>query len=310
LEHPTDGILLIDKGEGETSYEVVKKVKSALGGSKVRKVGHAGTLDPFATGLLIILLGQGTKLSPFIMSGSKVYHATMRLGVETDTLDLTGRVIRTSTVPDLSPDYIQEKAQGFVGDIEQAPPIYSAVKYRGTRAYKLARRGLEVVLKKRKVTIHSLRVVSIALPDVTMEVKCSSGTYIRSLAADLGSELGPGAHLSSLRRLASSSFEAQNALSSKEISTEKNHCVIWDRVIPLRAALPDMREIEVEHFLAEKVRHGDQPALEGLAKGLNLAGCEGGYVKLVRNGELVAIVKANKNRGSDHDNLRIARVFS
>jgi len=310
LENPTDGILLIDKDVGETSYEVVKKVKSALGGLKVRKVGHAGTLDPFATGLLIILLGQGTKLSPFTMSESKVYQATMRLGVETDTLDPTGRVICTSAVPDLSPDYIQEKARGFVGEIEQTPPIYSALKYQGTRAYKLARRGQGVELKKRKVTIHSLRIVSIGLPDVTMEVKCSSGTYIRSLAADLGSELGPGGHLKSLRRIASGSFEARNALSSKEISTERNHCVLRERVIPLRAALSSMREIEVEPSVAEKVRHGYQPALEGLDKSLSLAGCEDRYIKLVRDDELVAIVKVNKNGGGGYDNLEIERVFS
>ncbi len=307
MTYQTDGILLIDKNEGESSHDVVRKVKSAL---KIRKVGHAGTLDPFATGLLIILLGRGTKLSHYIMSENKVYLATMRLGIETDTLDPTGRIVRESAVPDLSPEYIREKAEGFIGDIEQTPPVYSAVKYKGTRAYKLARRGQEVVLKKRTVLIYSLRILSVDLPDVTLEVKCSSGTYIRSLAADLGEKLGPGGHLRYLRRLSCGSFAVQNALSSKEIFAENSSRLLRDKVIPLRAALPDMREIMVENAIAEKVRHGYQPALEGLADGLDLAGCEGTHLKLVSNSELVAVIKVNKCRRGGHDRLDIARVFS
>jgi tRNA pseudouridine55 synthase len=307
VTYQTDGILLIDKNEAETSYEVVRMVKSAL---KIKKVGHAGTLDPFATGLLIILLGQGTKLSPFVMSENKVYLATMRLGIETDTLDSTGRVVRKSAVPDLSVKHIREKAEYFVGDIEQTPPLYSAVKYKGTRAYKLARRGQEFVLKKRTVTIFSLRILSVDLPDVTLEVKCSSGTYIRSLAADLGEELGPGGHLKSLRRLACGSFYTEDALCSKEISTGNNGLLLRDKVIPLRAALPNMREIEVEHDIAEKIRHGYQPALEGLADGLDLAGCEGTHLKLVSNSELVAVMKVTKCGRGGHGRLDIVRVFS
>ena len=310
MEHPTDGILLIDKEGGETSYSVVNEVKSALSRLKIRKVGHAGTLDPFATGLLIILLGQGAKLSRFIMSESKLYRATMSLGVETDTLDPTGRAVRTSTVPDLSPEYIQEKAQGFIGSIEQVPPIYSAVKYKGTRAYKLARRGLDVDLKKRTVTVHSLRILSVDLPDVTMEVRCSSGTYIRSLAADLGRELGPGGHLKSLRRLASGPFKVQNALRSGEISNIAAHSSLCERVIPLRGAIPNMCEIEVEEQLRKKVRHGYQPAWEELAEGLCSAGCEDRHVKLVRDGDLVAIAKVKNSKGIGHGKVRIVRVFS
>ena len=183
MGHRIDGILLVNKIKGETSHDVVKKVKAAFG-LKNCKVGHAGTLDPFATGLLIILLGQGTKLSRFIMSEDKVYRGTMRLGVETDTLDCTGSVVHKVTVSELGIEQIREKARQFVGEIEQLPPVYSAVKYKGTRAYKLARRGEEMSLKKRNVTVYSLRILSVDLPDVTMEVRCSSGTYIRSLAAD------------------------------------------------------------------------------------------------------------------------------
>jgi len=306
VAYQTDGILLIDKNDGESSYEVVRKVKSAL---DIQKVGHAGTLDPFATGLLIILLGRGTKLSPFIMSQSKVYLAKMRLGVKTDTLDLTGNVIQKRTVPDLSPEYIRKKAEDFVGDIEQTPPAYSAVKYKGKRAYALARRGLEVSLRKRTVSISSIRIVSVDLPDVLLEVRCSSGTYIRSLAADLGDEMGVGGHLRSLRRMACGSFYVNNALSSKEILKER-HCSLRDQLIPLKAALPHMRELVVEYPIAEKVRNGFQPALEGLADGLDLTGYDGTHVKLVSDSRLVAIIKVIKSRRDSHARFELARVFS
>jgi len=307
-----DGILLIDKEEGETSYGVVKKVRFALAGLGVKKVGHAGTLDPFATGLLIILSGQGTKLSPFIMSESKIYLATIRLGIETDTMDPTGQVIRTSSVPVLNPQQIQEKANGLVGRREQVPPRYSAVKYKGKRAYKLARKGIEFDLKSRKITVHSISVLSVDLPHVTMEVRCSGGTYVRSLAAELGGILGSGAHLKSLRRLGSGSFEVRNALNSKEISASVGGHPLGDRIIPLSAALPNMMEFEVGRDLAEKVRHGYQPAWEELKEVSDFDGSKGsgdGRLKFVKDGELLAIVNIEHGKGSDHPIPRLERVF-
>lgn len=308
-----DGILLIDKEEGETSYGVVKKVRSALAGLDVKKVGHAGTLDPFATGLLIILLGQGTKLSPFIMSESKVYLATIRLGIETDTMDPTGQVIHTSSVPVLSPEQIQEKASLLVGHREQVPPIYSAVKYKGTRAYRLARKGIKFDLQSKKIIVHSLSILSVDLPHVTMEVRCSGGTYVRSLAAELGRGLGPGAHLKSLRRLASGSFEVRHAVSSKEVSPRDGWHLLGDRIISLSAALPNMMELEVEKGLAEKVRHGYQPAWEELKKVSDFSGPKGhgdGHLKLVRDGDLLAIVSIEQGKGPGHSIPRLERVFS
>ena len=307
MAYPTDGILLIDKVKGEISYNVVRKVKSLL---KVRKVGHAGTLDPFATGLLIILLGHGTKLSSFIMAEIKTYLATIRLGVETDTMDPTGEVLRTSLVPDLSPEFIKKKAQGFLGEIEQVPPAYSAVRYKGTRAYKLARRGVKVNLHKRRVTIHSMKILSVKLPDIALEVSCSSGTFIRALGADLGRELGPGGHLRSLRRVASGCFEADNALNSRELSVERGPSLVREKVIPLRAALPGMREIEIQGTIADKVRQGYQPGWEDLNSSPRFVGFENGYFKLVRCGELVAIMKINGNEDLDRVTPKIERVFS
>jgi len=308
MAHKIDGILLVDKMEDETSYDVVKKVKSLFGGGRVQKVGHAGTLDPFATGLLIILLGQGTKLSNFIMSGTKLYLAGIRLGIETDTMDPTGRVMVTRKVPDFVPEFIQQTCREFVGDIEQVPPAYSAVKYKGVRAYKLARRGLDVNLKRRTITVHSLRILSINLPDITIAVSCSSGTYVRSLASDFGKKLGTGAHLRSLRRLASGPFEVRDAVGSREISNENEYPLLREKVIPLGDALPDMREIEVDNVLAEKVQYGYQPIWEDLAKGT----CDmwEGSAKLIRDGNLIAIVNVNMGKEVDHGKIKIKRVFS
>jgi len=302
----TDGILLIDKKEGETSYDVVRKIKRL---SKIRKIGHAGTLDPFATGLLIILLGQGTKLSNFIMSGQKLYLATLRLGVETDTLDPTGQEIRTSPVPDISPEQIREKAREFIGDIEQTPPAFSAVKHKGVPAYKLARRGMAPELKRRRVSIFDIRILSVDLPDITMEVACSAGTYIRSLAADMAGELGPGGHLVSLRRLASGRFSVNNALCLGRILDRESVSFIRDNLIPLASAVPEMPEIEVVGSLADKIRFGYRPYWEELSDGLNATCRESIYVKLVSNKELVAIVKVNLSKGVGHGHVKIKRVF-
>jgi tRNA pseudouridine55 synthase len=310
MGNSADGILLIDKCEGETSYGVVRKVKSAFGKWKAPKVGHAGTLDPFASGLLIILVGQGTKLSSYIMAGKKVYQAIVRLGVETDTLDPTGQVVKKSKVPDIKPAYITKKAQTFVGEIEQTPPVFSAVRYKGTRAYKLARMGVEINLERKKVTVFSLRIISIDLPDIAIEVTCSSGTYIRSLAHDLGRELRTGAHLRSLRRLASGSFKANNALSSREILRKSNDSCLRKGIIPLRDALPAMGEIEVNSILTGKVRNGYRPRWEEIAADSSLVDCVDDYIKLVSGDELVAIMKAKNSEGVSHGELRIERVFS
>jgi len=307
MEQASDGILLVDKQEGETSYEVVKRARRSL---KIRKVGHAGTLDPFATGLLILLLGQGTKLSQFLMAGKKTYMSTLRLGVETDTLDLTGRVVRTNFVPNVTLEQVQAKSLGFVGNIEQVPPVYSAVKHGGTRAYKLARDGVQVSLKKRLVRVHSLQIISVQLPDITMKVTCSSGTYIRTLAADLGRALGPGGHLTSLRRLASGPFGVQNAISSRDIIAETNRTALWDKIIPLAAALPDMRAIQVHDLLAKKIRYGYQPSWDELHAGLDLAQCKDGYVKVVTHNELVAIINVKNHNEVGHGELKVMRVFT
>lgn len=306
MVNPCDGILLIDKNEGETSFDVVKQIRRIL---KIKKIGHAGTLDPFATGLLIILLGQGTKLSPYLMAGDKIYRATMRLGLETDTKDLTGRVVRERPVPEFESEYIKEKALEFVGEIEQVPPIFSAVNYRGRRAYEYARKGIKIDLEKRRVKIHSLEIISVDLPDVTMEVSCSSGTYIRSLASGLGKELSSGAHLKSLRRLSSGPFRVKDALNINKIERRSTDHLFQEKIIPLREALPHMKEVEVDDGTARKIRSGHQPEWGEVAIGSDLPEIDEDYVKFVKGMELVAIVKVYKSFEDEKRRFKMMRAF-
>jgi tRNA pseudouridine55 synthase len=293
-----DGVLVVDKEEGETSFSVVRKVKKLL---KVSKVGHAGTLDPFATGLLLVLVGQGTKLSPYLMAGDKTYLGTLTLGTETDTLDHTGRVTAVKPVPKLDPELIRERARAFVGETEQTPPAFSALKVQGKRAYSLARKGLPVSLEKRRVRIMELAVLSLDLPDVTFRVVCSSGTYVRTLAADLGKELGVGAHLKALRRTAIGPYGVEDALRSGDMGASAE--AVKRRIIPLRHALPHFTEVEVDERTAFRVRKGYQPGWEELGKKAPFPQEE---VKLVSGTDLVALVRFEPRAKGQ---LRVSRVF-
>jgi len=300
---PYDGIILIDKEAGKTSFSVVKELRGIL---KIKKIGHAGTLDPFATGLLVILLGQGTKLFPYLLSGKKVYRATLRLGVETNTQDPTGCVIQTRSVPKFEHKYINEKTLEFIGEIEQVPPVFSAVKYRGERAYEFARKGIKIEMEKRRVYIHDIKIISLDLPDVEMEVACSSGTYIRSLAADLGERLGTGAHLKTLRRLSSGPFTVKDALDLKYTRMADSHTLFPDKIISMREALPDMREKQIDTPMAQKIRKGYQPGCDEV---LSSSEPYEGYIKLVKDKELVAIMNVRHILGDDEGWSKIMRVF-
>lgn len=305
MGRPVDGILLVDKAEGETSFDVVRRVRCVF---HTQKVGHAGTLDPMATGLLVILLGQGTKLSRFIMSQTKIYQGTLKLGVATDTLDCTGNITETTAVPDLTQSDINEKCRILTGEIDQTPPRYSAVRWKGKRSYELARRGLEFDPPVRKVHIESLSVVSENLPYVTIRVQCSAGTYVRSLAADLGQSLGTLAHLTSLRRLASGQFLSDDALPSEMLSRNLNRTELEREVIPLKRALPHMQELVVGDSLAERIRQGYQPAWKELANGLDVVNGRTKYVKVVKDEELVAVMNVQE-KDSHGVTMELMRVF-
>ena len=301
-----DGILLIDKEAGETSYTTVKRVGRIL---KVKKVGHAGTLDPAATGLLILLLGQGTKLSPYLMTRDKEYWAVMRLGIVTATLDADGQVLQAVRVPFVDVARLKQCAAEFVGEIEQVPPAYSALKYQGKPAYVYARRGVKIDLAKRKVTIRRLEIQAVDPPDVTLQVVCSSGTYIRSLAADLGNRLGPGAHLKALRRLSIGPFSIAEAASLAEGNADFLEQQLRSRIIPLKEAVKHLAEWEVDEETAKKIRNGRRIDLKELS--LSQCGQElaPGEIRLVCGEALVAIARLDPAESQDEHGLKILRVF-
>ncbi|MBW1943050.1 MAG: tRNA pseudouridine(55) synthase TruB [Deltaproteobacteria bacterium] len=307
MGNPRDGIILVDKGVGESSFDVVRKIKKALG---IKKVGHAGTLDPFATGLLIVLVRQGTKLAPYLMSGKKTYRGTLRLGVETDTQDPTGQTVSTRPVPEISLEEIRRHALGFIGEIEQVPPAFSAVKHQGKRAYEFARKGIAIDLKKRRVRIHSLEVLGVSLPEITFQVVCSGGTYVRTLAADLGKQMGPGAHLRELRRLGNGPFRVQDALHSEEIETPRSRSVLEDGIIPLRNALPDMAEVHTDGVMAKRIRNGYHPGCKELAGGSKKNAYLKDFVKIVSGREMIAIAEGCASPGEDKVLFKVQRVFN
>ncbi len=303
-----DGILLIDKNEGETSFDIVKSVRKVL---NLRKVGHAGTLDPFATGLLIVLLGQGTKLSRYLMAEEKRYVASIRLGVETDTLDPTGRIVCTKDIPVLKPEEIEKRILMLVGDIEQVPPAYSAVSFKGKRAYELARKGVSVKLPKRVVTIRSLDILSINIPVITIDVVCSGGTYIRSLALDIGRHLDSVAHLSSLRRLSIGRFHVKDALNPARMRVSEQGSLFRDNAISLNDALPGVKELQVDLKTAERIRNGYRPAWHEVANGEIFHDIQKGFLKIVNGQSLVAIMEISGFPGDRKEEwLENIRVFN
>jgi tRNA pseudouridine55 synthase len=204
-----DGALLVDKPAGWTSHDVVAKIRNHF---HIPKVGHCGTLDPNATGLLIVVLGRGTKLSEKLMSSDKVYEGEARFGETTDSYDADGQIVAIAPVPPLTVEKLNAEAGKFVGDLMQMPPMVSAVKVDGVALYKLARKGVEVERKERLVHIYTYRFTSYAEPIGDFRVGCTKGTYVRSLVHDLGQRLGCGAHLLNLRRIDSGKFSVNDAV--------------------------------------------------------------------------------------------------
>ena len=213
------GILVVDKPAGISSAKVVAIVKKAL---SAKKVGHAGTLDPFATGVLVCCINKATKLAQFFLQSKKKYIALVHLGVETDTQDLTGNITSESNKVHFSENKIRSVFKRFEGKIEQFPPVFSALKHKGVPLYKLARKGKPVQKPSRSVFISYIDILDINLPFVRFEVLCSSGTYVRTLCSNIGTSLGCGGHLKELRRTESSQFSIQDAVSVSELENSQN----------------------------------------------------------------------------------------
>lgn len=209
-----DGVLLVDKAQGMTSHDVVAMARRALG---TKKVGHCGTLDPLATGLLLITIGRGTKIQDLLMSEDKEYVGTIRLGEVTDSQDADGQVIESNPVPELTREQIQRAFDKFKGDFYQTPPMVSAIKKNGVPLYKLARQGKQIEREPRFVRVYAQEIRDIRLPEIDFLVVCSKGFYVRTYADDIGRELGCGAHLRALRRTKSGRFSVDNAISVEDL---------------------------------------------------------------------------------------------
>jgi len=248
-----DGVLIIDKPAGMSSAKVVAAVKKCLG---AKKVGHAGTLDPFATGVLVCLINRSTRLAQFFLRGTKQYEAVLRLGIDTDTQDPTGRVVDCRPVPDYGADDLRRVFRQYVGTIEQIPPAYSALKYKGVALYKLARNGHPVQKPPRKVRIERLEINDITLPEVRFTIACSAGTYVRTLCADIGATLGCGGHLSELRRTMSSGFGIDEAIGLGALERCVADPQLTVPLIPPGAALRDMPALRADRAVAAKIKTG------------------------------------------------------
>ncbi|GHG93008.1 tRNA pseudouridine(55) synthase TruB [Comamonas sp. JC664] len=248
-----DGVLVIDKPSGPTSFDVVRQVRSLL---RIKKVGHTGTLDPLATGVLPLCLGEATKVAGFITEGDKAYDATVRLGSETDTLDAEGQVTAQAPVPALTPALIEAALARFRGTYDQVPPMYSAVKVGGKRLYELARAGEEVERAARQVTVYELVLRDFSADRLQLSVRCSKGFFVRTLAQDVGRALGCGAHLEALRRTASGPFALAQALPLADLPALVKDGALAGRLLSMSDALVDMPEVRVGPAEAKRVSHG------------------------------------------------------
>ncbi len=280
-----NAIVLVDKPAGISSAEMVRRVKSRV---KPARVGHLGTLDPFATGILPIMIGEATKLAPFIDGGDKQYAGLIRLGVETDTLDRDGAVVNRADVPAISAETIAQVTEKFTGAIEQVPPVFSAIKRAGVPLYRLARRGDDVAPpEKRSVEIKRLDLECEAPDAIRFVATCSPGTYARSLARDIGVALGTVAHLEELRRTRNGAFSIADAMALADFLAALDSGAPIPRRIGLRDALAGMPELVVDAAAEKRLRDGDSRVLDSQVPS------GGPLFKVVSDrGELIAVARA------------------
>jgi tRNA pseudouridine55 synthase len=288
-----DGVLPVDKPVGPTSHDVVRVVRRAL---RTRRVGHTGTLDPFASGLLLLCIGPATRAAEYLSGLDKRYHATLRLGIATDTDDVTGAVIAEHDAGSVTRAAVEQVLAGMRGDVLQRPPAYSAKKRAGERAYAAARAGRPLELEPVRVRIHELRIIAFAPPHVELDVHCGSGTYIRAIARDLGDALGVGAHLSALRRTAVGPHSVDDAVPLDALDDTDRLAAAF---IPTLAALRHLPRVDLDEAQVIDIRHGrairtDEVVDMDTARTVVLAG----------GGELIAI---GERRGAD---IRPRKVFA
>ena len=275
------GVLVIDKPTGMTSHDVVNIVRRGTG---IRRAGHTGTLDPRASGVLVILVGPAVRLSEYISASDKRYQAIIRMGTATDTYDAEGAFTREEVSVDVTEEQFEAELKKFEGEVEQTPPAYSAVKVNGRKAYEMARKGEEVELEPRMIQVHHLEVLEWATPEVVVDVHCSSGTYIRSLANDLGEVLGCGAYLVGLRRTKNGRFSLRDSIPLRKLKEAFEAGDWYKYILPAAESLSDWHSVELDPDEVETLRHGQRVKAEPgteveMARGISDAG------------ELVALIK-------------------
>jgi tRNA pseudouridine55 synthase len=278
-----DGIINIYKPEGISSFDVVRTVRKIAG---IKKVGHTGTLDPMAKGVLPICLGKSTKIVDYIMKDFKIYKAVLKLGEISDTYDREGKIIEKNNV-NVCENEIRDAINSYIGEIDQIPPMYSALKVNGKRLYELARQGIEIERQSRKINIYNIIIEEINTPYVTFEVKCSKGTYIRSLCYDIGEKLGCGALMWDLERVATGEFTKGNAISLDSLSTEN----LAENLVPMDKALHMYDKIYFENtaekLLVNGVNIKDQSFIEGIKIGVT-------YRVYLKNGKFIGLGMRNE----------------
>lgn len=248
-----NGIINIYKEQGYTSFDVVAKLRGIL---KMRKIGHTGTLDPDATGVLPVVLGSATKLVDMLTDKKKEYIATLRLGITTDTLDITGTVLSENT-PDVSEGEVRDAILSFIGPQLQTPPMYSAIKVNGRKLYELAREGIEIERQKRSIEIFDIEILDMSLPDIRLRVECSKGTYIRSLCADIGDRLSCGAVMTSLMRTKSGDFAIDRAYTLREVEEAAAGDRVEEMITPVDYCFMDYAGVTVAGDIYKTVRNGN-----------------------------------------------------
>lgn len=296
------GLLLIDKPAGMTSHDVVRQVRRLC---RTKKVGHAGTLDPLATGVLPVAVGDGTKILQFLLAEDKSYRATFQLGVTTDTLDAEGQVLLQRAIPADAFARLESICANFRGAIVQIPPMYSALKKNGVPLYKLARNGQTVEREPRQVRVDRLEVIETEPQSITIEVDCSKGTYIRTLAADIGEELGCGSHLTALRRLSCGQFSLENCIALNKLTPETAGTTC---LLSLDQALSEYPAIKLDSDASSALTFGVPPGSSQVDSDRDLQ--EDDLVRLQINGQLAAMARYAPSRKQERrGDFELIRVF-
>ena len=281
FKNKVSGVLIVDKPVGMTSHDVVQFVRK---GTRINRAGHTGTLDPRASGVLVVLVGPAVRLSEFVSASDKRYQAVIKFGQTTTTYDSEGEITSRRPV-DISYEELEEALSEFVGEVEQTPPAYSALKVKGKKAYELAREGKEVQLEPRLITVHSLELLDWDPPEAVVDIQCSSGTYVRSLASDLGERLGAGATLVGLRRTKNGRFGLREAVSLRRLEEAFENGDWYKYLVPAAEALGDWHTVTLKVDEIDDVTHGHRV--------LGEAGLEHGLLAraVSEDGELVALVE-------------------